>query len=74
MTMTSLPVAPSTISLTRALIVGLALIPLTLMVIASIPALVALPFTANGLKYVEMLIGRMTSWSISIVNYSRSNP
>jgi hypothetical protein len=70
---TSPPVAPGAISPTRALIVGLALIPLTLVVIASIPALAVLPFTANGLGYIEMLISRMTSWSISIMSYSRAH-
>ena len=69
MIMTSVPIASGTISsLARAMIVGLALIPLTLVVIASIPALVILPFTAKGLGHVEMLINRIASWSISIMN------
>jgi hypothetical protein len=68
------PVTPSAISPTRTLIVGLALIPLTLVVIASIPALAILPFTANGLRYIEMLIGRVASCSISIVRQSGFHP
>jgi hypothetical protein len=74
MILPSVPVTPSAISPTRALIVGLALIPLALVVIASIPALAVLPFTAKGLGYVEMLIGRVASWSISIVSQSGSHP
>jgi hypothetical protein len=74
MIITSPPVAPGAISPTRALIVGLALIPLTLVVIASIPALAVLPFTANGPKYIEILIARMTAWSRSIIIYSRAHP
>ena len=74
MVLPPVPVTPSAISPTRTLIVGLALIPLTLVVIASIPALAILPFTANGLWYVEMLIGRVASWSISIVSQSGSHP
>ena len=74
MVLPPVPVTPSAISPTRTLIVGLALIPLTLVVIASIPALAILPFTANGLGYVEMLIGRVASWSISIVSQSGSRP
>ena len=58
MIITSPPVAPGAISPTRALIVGLALIPLTLVVIASIPALAVLPFTTNGPKYIEILIAQ----------------
>ena len=71
--MTSVPTAQGMTSPTRALIVGLAMIPLTLVVIASIPALIILPFTADGLGHVEMLISRIASWSVSIMSYSRTH-
>lgn len=70
--MISVPLNSGSIGSTRALIVGLALIPFTLVVIASIPALIILPFTSNGLVCVEMLITRMSSWSASIVDRSRN--
>jgi hypothetical protein len=72
MIVTPVPVTSVSIGPTRALIVGLALIPLTVVIMASIPALLIMPFTSNGLGYVEMLIGRITSWSESIITHSRT--
>jgi hypothetical protein len=65
------PLTPSTTTETRALIVGLALIPLTLVIIASVPALIIMPFTHNGMRRVETFVGWMTAWSVSILTYSR---
>jgi hypothetical protein len=74
MIMTPVPVTSVSIGPARALIVGLALIPLTVVIMASIPALLIMPFTSNGLGYIEMLIARITSWSESILTYSRPCP
>lgn len=68
------PVTPATMAHARALIVGLALIPLTLVIMASIPALVIMPFTPNGMRRVGTLISWMTAWSVSILAYSRAHP
>lgn len=68
------PVTPATTTQTRALIVGLALIPLTLVIIASIPALVIMPFTPDGMRRVEIFVSWMTAWSVSIMTYSRAHP
>ncbi len=68
------PVAPAAYVPTRTLIVGLALIPLTLVVVANIPALVIMPFVPKGMRYVEMLIRRIAAWSESILKYSQANP
>jgi hypothetical protein len=68
------PVTPATIPQARALIVGLALIPLTLVIIASIPALVIMPFTPGGITRVETFASWMTAWNASIMVNSRSHP
>jgi hypothetical protein len=68
------PVAPATITQARALIVGLALIPLTLVIIASIPALVIMPFTPGGITRVETFASWMTAWTVSIMMHSRAHP
>lgn len=54
----------------RALIVGLALIPLTLVVIASIPALVIMPFTPDGWLRCQAYISRIATWSAEILAHS----
>lgn len=61
---------PAAISFARVLIVGLAIIPLTLVVMASIPALVIMPFIPRGPVCVEMIISRMAIWSVSVIRVS----
>jgi hypothetical protein len=71
MTVITLPyMTPAAISFARVLIVGLAIIPLTLVVMASIPALVIMPFIPGGSEYVEMAITRMAIWSVSVIRVS----
>lgn len=72
MIITPAPITSVSLGPTRALIVGMALIPLTVVIMASIPALLIMPFTSNGLRYVDMLIARAVSWNESIMTHSRT--
>ena len=54
----------------RALIVGLALIPLTLVVIASLPALIIMPFTSGGWLRLQAHVTHLAAWTIAILVHS----
>jgi hypothetical protein len=67
-------ISPSQLGSSRALIVGLALIPLVIVTIASIPALIILPFTPRGWDRCEVHVGRMAAWTAEILAHSRFRP
>jgi hypothetical protein len=64
-------ITPTQLGSSRALIVGLALIPLVIVAIASIPALIILPFTPTGCERCEVHVGRMAAWTAEILAHSR---
>ena len=54
----------------RALIVGFALIPLTVVVAAVVPALAIMTFLPDGWKRAEPCIRQIASWTTSILVHS----
>jgi hypothetical protein len=62
-----LPYAINSNSLT----VGLALIPFILVILASVPAIMIIPFTPNGLIRVERYAAMAASCTVAILSASR---
>jgi|KBSMisStaDraftv2_1062788.scaffolds.fasta_scaffold1253193_1 hypothetical protein len=63
-----LPYAINSNSLT----VGLALIPFMLVILASVPAIMIMPFTPNGLVRAERYVTIAASCTVAILSASRS--
>jgi hypothetical protein len=55
----------------RVAVVGLALIPLTLVTVCCIPALILLPFMADGVSRAGALISRLMTWTKIILSGSQ---
>lgn len=55
----------------QSLIVGLALIPLTAVALASVPAIAIMLFVPNGSPRIEKHLAIMISWTMAILTNSR---
>lgn len=68
-----LPRPPYTTGSSRVMIVGLALVPVTVVILASIPAFVVMPFTTKGWTRIDAYIARMIAWTAAILTQSRAS-
>jgi hypothetical protein len=70
MIITPPPTGRPTLATSRALIVGLALIPVTIVVASMVPALAIMTFLPDGWKRAEPCIRQISSWTTSILVHS----
>ena len=67
-----LPAVPCTTGSSRAMIVGLALVPVVLVILASIPAMAVMPFTRNGWSRMAAHLSQLMTWTVAILVQSRT--
>ena len=72
MIMTQVAVRGAVLGTVRTLIVALALIPLVLVILASMPGLVIMPFTRDGWNRAEMYLVRLTAWTAAVLTNNRT--
>jgi len=67
MVIAPLPAAQPATGYSRALIVGLTLVPVVLVTLASVPALIVMPFIPQGRMSVDAHIAKLAAWTTAIL-------
>jgi hypothetical protein len=68
-----LPPMPYATGSSRVMIVGLALVPVIVVILASVPAIVLMPFIPKGWTHIDAYIARMIAWTVAILSQSRAS-